>query len=68
MFGVKISPFPALPQSARPVTEEDDDACEKNCSNGNAKIPISLKGIAGAIGGSLDPSGVSLRLSLFPGE
>ena len=32
--------------------EKDDDeknrkiACEKNCSSGNAKIPISLKGIA----------------------
>ena len=43
-----------LPQSARPVTdeeeeEEDDDdekigksRVRKNCSNGNAKIPISL--------------------------
>ena len=53
--------------------EEDDDEkigksrVRKNCSSGNAKIPISLKGIAG-IGGSVDPSGVFLRLSLlFPG-
>ena len=52
--------FPALPQSARPVTEEDEEEEEeedddekigksrvrKNCSSGNAKIPISLKGIA----------------------
>ena len=50
-----------LPQSARPVTEEeeheeeeeeDDDEkigksrVRKNCSSGNTKIPISLKGIA----------------------
>ena len=54
MFGVKICPFPALPQSARPVTdeEEDDDdekirkSRDKNCSSGNAKIPKSLKAIA----------------------
>ena len=39
-----------LPQSARPVTDEEEDDDEKigklrvrkNCSNGNAKIPISL--------------------------
>ena len=44
--------FSALPQSARPVTEEDDDdekigksRVRKNCSSGNAKIPISLKDI-----------------------
>ena len=48
-----------LPQSARPVTEEEEEDEEedddekigksrvrKNCSSGNAKIPISLKGIA----------------------
>ena len=41
----------------------------KNCSSGNAKIPISLKRIALGIGGSVDPSGVFLRLSLlFPGD
>ena len=41
----------------------------KNCSSGNAKIPISLKGIALGIGGSVGPSGVFLRLNfLFPGE
>ena len=52
----KNYPFSALPQSARPVTEEeekneDDEKIgkarvKKNCSSGNAKIPISLKGIA----------------------
>ena len=49
--------------------EEDDDEkigksrVRKNCSSRNAKIPISLKGIA------VDPSGMFLRLSLlFPGE
>ena len=50
----------ALPQSARPVTEEQEDEEEedddgekigksrvrKNCSSRNAKIPRSLKGIA----------------------
>ena len=41
----------------------------KNCSSGNAKIPISLKDIACGIGGSVDPSGLLFRLSfLFPGE
>ena len=58
------------------MTEEEDDdekigkSCvRKSCSSGNAKIPISLKGITGAVGGSVDPSGVFLRLSLlFPGE
>ena len=49
-----------LSQSARPVTEEEDEEEEeedddekigksrvrKNCSSENAKIPISLKGIA----------------------
>ena len=54
--------------------EEDDEKIgksrvRKNCSSRNAKIPISLKGIALGIGGSVDPSGVFLRLSLlFPGE
>ena len=79
MFCVKMS-FPALPQSAKPVTEKEEDEEEddkkigklrvrKICSSGNAKIPISLKGIARGIGGFLDPSCVFLRLSLlFPGE
>ena len=55
--------------------EEDDDEkfgksrVRKNYSSGNAKIPISLKGIASATDWSVDPSGVFLRLSLlFPGE
>ena len=48
--------FAALPQSARPVTKEEEEENDdekigklrvrKNCSSGNAKIPISLKGIA----------------------
>ena len=53
--------FSALPKSARPVTEEEKDEEEeeenddekigksrvrKKCPSGNAKIPISLKGIA----------------------
>ena len=41
----------------------------KICSSGNAKIPISPKGIARGIGGPVDPSGMFLRLSLlFSGE
>ena len=58
----KNQSFSALPQSAMPVTkeeeedeeeeEEDDDekigksGVRKNCSSGDAKIPISQKGIA----------------------
>ena len=56
----KYYSFSALPQSAGPVTEEEDEEEEeedddekigksrvrKNCSSGNAKIPISQKGIA----------------------
>ena len=57
----KNQSFSALPQSARPVTEEEEDEEEeeedddekigksrvrKNCSSGDAKIPISQKGIA----------------------
>ena len=54
----KNQSFPALPQSARPVTEEEEEDEEdddekigksrvrKNCSSGNAKIPISPKCIA----------------------
>ena len=51
----KNQSFSALPRSARPVTEEeeeDDDEkigkshVRKNCSSGDAKIPISQKGIA----------------------
>ena len=49
MFGVKSSIFPALPQSARPVIEEDEEEVDddekigksrvrKNSSSGNAKI------------------------------
>ena len=51
--------------------EEDDDEkigkshVRKNCSSRNTKIPISLKGIAWAICGSVDPSNVFLRLSLL---
>ena len=52
----KNQSFSALPQSARPVTEEEEDEEEddekigksrvrKNCSSGDAKIPISQKGI-----------------------
>ena len=57
----KNYPFSALPQSARPVTEEEEEDEEeeeedddekigkshvrKYYSSGNAKIPISLKGI-----------------------
>ena len=55
--------------------KKDDDKIigksrvRKNCSSGNAKIPISLKGIAWGIGGSVDPSGMFLRFSfLFFGE
>ena len=56
----KNQSFSALPQSARPVTEEEEEDEEeedddekigksrvrKNCSSGDAKIPISQKGIA----------------------
>ena len=56
----KNQSFSALPQSARPVTEEEEEEDEeedddekigksrvrKNCSSGDAKIPISQKGIA----------------------
>ena len=51
--------------------EEDDDEkikqsrVRKNCSGGNPKILISLKAIALAVGGSVDPSNVFLRLSLL---
>ena len=56
----KNQSFSALPRSARPVTEEEEDEegeedddekigksrVRKNCSSGDAKIPISQKGIA----------------------
>ena len=55
----KNQSFLALLQSARPVTEEEEDEEEedddekigksrvrKNCSSGDAKIPISQEGIA----------------------
>ena len=59
MFGVKISPFPRFlrvlgllqrKKMKKKKEEEDDDEkigksrVRKNCSSGNAKIPISLKG------------------------
>ena len=80
MFGVKIRPFPRFLRALglwlmkKKKKEDDDEKIEKsrmreNCSSKNAKIPISLKGIAWGIGGSVDLSGVFLRLSLlFPGE
>ena len=47
----KNQSFPELPHTARSVTDKEDEktgkiACEKICSSGNAKIHISLKGIA----------------------
>ena len=74
---------PALPQGARSLTEEeeeeeeeedDDERIQKSrmrkiCSNGNTKASTSLKGIALATDGSVNRSGVLLRLSLsFPSE
>ena len=61
MFGVKIRPFPRflralgllLRKKKKKMKKKEDDDKKigksrviKNCSSGNAKIPISLKGIA----------------------
>ena len=72
---------PALPLGARSLTEgeeeeEEEDYDEKIrksrmrkiCSSGNTKVSTSLEDIARATDGSVNRSGVLLRLNLsFPG-